>query len=263
MTDRSILNGVASFRFPAQYSIHAGYYCRKCPVCVKYGESGICAVFPEAVKQWRENKGNIFLEEIITGIMPFEAISDTMSFTGRRPKDLCGYEASAYVRFVVDLTEVLYIFYLKGVRRFLSGGAQGLDQMAFWAVHRLKTVKGCTDVKNILYLPFEGQELRWAETGCFSQKEYCRMKTLADEIHIISDSCSPKALFIHNHAMVDGSDILLGLYPDDTWRTSGGGTAECLRYAVSCKKKRPMDIFQMKYTIQTPGLVLTDIMHID
>ena len=205
---------------------------------------------------------NTLLQDIIECIMPSETVSDTMAFTGRRPKDLCGYEASAYCQFVSDLTEILYIFYLKGVRRFLSGGAQGMDQLAFWAVHRLKAVRGCTDVKNILYLPFKGQELRWAKSGCFSQKEYRQMEELADEIYVVSNTSNVRAMFERNHALADNCGILLGLYPDDTWHTSKGGTAECLRYAVSCRKKRLIDIFQMKYDVKASGLQVTGIVHI-
>ncbi len=195
--------------------------------------------------------------DITAGIIPLSTTSDTMAFTGRRPKDLCGYDAASYRQSVADLAEILHIFYLKGVRRFISGGAQGFDQLAFWAVHRLKAQKGCADVENILYLPFEGQERRWAETGCFSQKEYRQMITLADNVRIISGDNSVRALFERNHAMVDDSGILLGLYPDDSWRTARGGTAECLRYAVSCKKDRPIDILRLEYGVQAPGLSLT------
>lgn len=192
-------------------------------------------------------------------IIPLNTTSDTMAFTGRRPKDLCGYDAASYRQFVADLAEILYLFYDNGVRRFISGGAQGFDQLAFWAAHRLKTQKGCVDVENILYLPFKGQERRWAETGCFSQREYRQMITLADNVRIISGDNSIRALFERNHAMVDDSGILLGLYPDDSWRTARGGTAECLRYAVSCRESRPVDVFRIGYSAQHSRLQITEI----
>lgn len=197
--------------------------------------------------------------DITTSITVPKIPSDTMAFTGRRPKDLCGYDAASYRQSVADLAEILYFFYNNGIHRFISGGAQGFDQLAFWAVHRLKTQKGCTDVENILYLPFKGQERRWAETGCFSQKEYRQMTALADSVHIISGNNSIRALFDRNHAMVNDSGILLGLYPDSSWRTAKGGTAECLRYAVSCKKSRPIDVYQLKYGIHATGLLLSGI----
>ncbi len=195
-------------------------------------------------------------------IISLNTTSDTMAFTGHRPKDLCGYDAASYRQFVADLAEILHIFYLKGVRRFISGGAQGFDQLAFWAVHRLKAQKGCADVENILYLPFTGQERKWTKTGCFSQKEYRQMITLADNMRIISGDNGIRALFDRNHAMVDDSGILLGLYPDDSWCTARGGTAECLRYAVSCKSSRPIDIYQLRYGTQQSGLEITGIVPI-
>lgn len=203
---------------------------------------------------------NVLPEEIVRGITAPETASDTMAFTGRRPKDLCGYDAASYRQSVADLAEILCLFYNNGVSRFISGGAQGFDQLAFWAVHRLKTRKGCADAENILYLPFRGQERRWAETGCFSQKEYRQMLSLADSVRIISGNNSIRALFDRNHAMVNDSGILLGLYPDDSWRTAKGGTAECLRYAVSCK--RPVDVYQLKYNAQPDGLRLMEIVPI-
>lgn len=88
------------------------------------------------------------------------------------------------------------------------------------------------------------------------------MIALADNVHIISNNNSIRALFERNHAMVNDSGILLGLYPDDSWRTSKGGTAECLRYAVSCKKNRPIDVYQLKYGTQQSRLKITGIVPI-
>lgn len=88
------------------------------------------------------------------------------------------------------------------------------------------------------------------------------MKELADEIHIVSDINRVRAMFERNHALVDNCGILLGLYPDDTWHRSKGGMAECLRYALSCRKKRPIDIFQLKYVVHASGIQLTGIARI-
>ena len=85
---------------------------------------------------------------------------DTICFTGRRPQDLCGYDyKSKYEGLQKWLTGYLEEFYKKGVRNFISGGAQGFDQLAFWVVEDLK--KNHPDVKNIVYVPFQGQESRW------------------------------------------------------------------------------------------------------
>ena len=108
-----------------------------------------------------------------------------MCFTGRRPKDLFGYQKDKYISLVNKLVTELEKFYLEGFDIFITGGAQGFDQLAFWAVNKLKQ-KGYP-VKNIVYIPFLKQELKWLEKGLFSQSEYRLMLKMADEIKI----CSP------------------------------------------------------------------------
>lgn len=176
----------------------------------------------------------------------------TMFFTGRRPKDLCWYDTSKYNGFVSDLAKMLYEeFYVKrGVRRWITGGAQGFDQMSFWAVERLKTIYGCKDIQNIVFVPFEQQEVRWAESGCFSQAEYWLMIKHADRIVIVCEDNTVESFFARNHAMCNYSKYCLGLYPDNSWRMSKGGTAECLRYVINnCP-----NTLRLGYTIDTAGL---------
>lgn len=163
----------------------------------------------------------------------------TICFTGRRPKNLYGYDKEKYNDLVDYLTKLLEKKYEEGYRTFISGGAQGFDQLAFWAVNRLK--KQGKDIKNIVYIPFKGQERTWLGKGLFSKEEYNLMLSLADEIVVCSDidvtSCMKYELTIalhhRNHMMVDNSDLLIGIYPDDSWKDDcvKGGTAECLRYA--------------------------------
>lgn len=186
------------------------------------------------------------------GETPFEKRRKTLCFTGRRPKNLCWYESSKYRTFVDDLMKILYEeFYVKqGIRRFISGGVQGFDQMAFWAVNKMQKVYKCEDVENVVFVPFEHQESRWAEKGLFSQAEYWMMIENADMVAIISEENTLYALFDRNHAMCDSSDIVLGLYADNSWRTEKGGTAECLRYAA----KQPVDTFLLNYQIDALGL---------
>lgn len=181
----------------------------------------------------------------------------TMCFTGRRPKDLCGYDTAKYQRFVSDLAQMIYAeFYSKlGIRRFISGGAQGFDQMAFWAIERMKTMYGLKDIQNVIFVPFEQQEIRWAEKGCFSQAEYWLMIKKADQIIVVCEDNSIESLFIRNHEMCEYSKYCLGLYPDDSWHTSKGGTSECLRYA----NDHCSEIFRLGYTIDNNGLHIGEI----
>ena len=61
-----------------------------------------------------------------------------MCFTGRRPKDLFGYNHDAYIPMVEAIKRDLRGFVSNGYTEFISGGAQGFDQLAFWAVNALK-----------------------------------------------------------------------------------------------------------------------------
>ena len=177
----------------------------------------------------------------------------TCCFTGRRPKDLCGYDHNAYKEFTKDLVASLETLYADGVRTFISGGAQGFDQLAFWAVEIFK--KQHDDVQNIVYVPFCGQENRWKEDGAFGQSEYNKMLKKADQVVFLQENLSDyreisKALMDRNKKMVDASDIVVALYPDMTYRENTGGTAHCMRYAEENDKP----ICQIEYKIENSKL---------
>lgn len=170
-----------------------------------------------------------------------------MCFTGRRPKDLFGYNKEDYIQMMEVIKNALREHISNGYTTFISGGAQGFDQLAFWAVNRLK--EEGHDIKNIVYVPFKGQERIWRHEGLFSQKEYNLMLKKADEVVIVTEGNVTskydiiKAMHARNHAMVAKSDAVFGLFPDMSWKesTTKGGTAECLKYAAS--KDKP--IFQL------------------
>ena len=178
-----------------------------------------------------------------------------IAFTGRRPKDLCGYNYDSYRSFVKELTAFLAGIVDPSGTEFISGGAQGFDQLAFWAVNCLKREHSEWNIKNTVYVPFKGQESRWAKTGDFSQNDYQKMLRFADEVKYLSDNVSNygdivKAMHSRNHAMVNDCDKLIALYPTDDWKTSKGGTAECMRYASSVGK----EIVQIRYSIISSNL---------
>lgn len=164
----------------------------------------------------------------------------TACFTGHRPNKLHGYDSHAayepLVSTLAALCEELAVNH--DVTTFITGGAQGVDQLAFWAVNRLKSNRPDLQLRNVVFQPFEGQELRWRADGLFGRDEYRLMLRLADEVRIIESDADTnqkrvRALFERNHAMVDASDIVIGCYLASAgdYRTSSGGTAECLRYA--------------------------------
>lgn len=187
----------------------------------------------------------ILLSDLDKHLLPGE----TMCFTGHRAKSLCGYEHKNYSPFVSHLTDLLYHHYYKslGVRNFITGGAQGFDQLAFWAVEHMKRKYKITDVSNIVF-GVQGQDSRWRKRGAFSQEEYQKMLRMADILVWVSGG-SIKALFERNHIMCDHSQHLLALYQDISWPTARGGTAETLRYATE-HKNNMKTVRRIPYTIE-------------
>lgn len=190
----------------------------------------------------------------------------TVCFTGHRAKSLCGYNREAYKDFVNDFSERLSKMYTGEPITFISGGAQGFDQLAFWAVDVFKRKLPAEDqqnIKNIVYAPFPNQDDIWADTGLFSKKEYKQMLDRATEVkYCLNEKPSQKrwissALMNRNHEMVNDSDMVIAMYEDDSWSDpkTKGGTAECMRYAYDHRK----GISQMMYTVSDGKLAITDI----
>lgn len=204
-----------------------------------------------------------------------ECINKTLCFTGRRPKDFGFTETvvskngreylknvqneNAYNGFVLSLSGVLEKFYQHGYTRFISGGAQGFDQLAFRSVSLAK--KKHPEIQNIMYVPFRGQERQWLPFGYFGQDEYRKMLSAADEIYyvvnkeLIEYKSIVGALYARNHAMVAASDKVLALYPDDDWQEHKGETCECMRYAYS----KNVPIVQMKYHVENEALYMDEL----
>lgn len=190
-------------------------------------------------------------------------ITQTVAFTGRRPKDLLGYDHKAYQKLSQFLSDdLLEALYQNGARSFITGGAQGFDQLACWAVVELR--KRHPDVLNIVYMPVSSQDALWKKYGAFSQTEFRKMLATADEIRIIDTSVttsSPKAdisraMQARNAAMVDDSDILIALVPHDAVLPAGG-TSSTIRYA----KNHGKAVMRLEYELTTqvePAAVVLD-----
>lgn len=191
-------------------------------------------------------------------------MANTLCFTGHRPNKLAGYDKNNYAKFVNDLAISLEAYVTQlGITNFISGGAQGFDQLAFWAVNKLKQNHPEWHIQNIVYVPFVGQESRWSKYGVFSQAEYNLMLNHADKVHICNTSIKANAdfkdiraaLMQRNKDMVNNSDRVLAMYSQDEAlnnKLTPGGTAECVKYAKSVKK--PID--KCIYHIDNNQLIL-------
>lgn len=178
--------------------------------------------------------------------------SKTVCFTGRRPKDLWGYnpENNEYEVLTSIVEKKVEEIVSWGYRRFITGGAQGFDQVAFDAVDRVRRANPSLGIQNVLYAPCREQESKWAEKGLFSKESYRKMVEAATEVVYVHDRPyeSPKDLLNRNHAMVDASSLCVALWPKENWKsfrtTMKSGTAECMRYADS--KGLALDIIDPK-----------------
>lgn len=165
----------------------------------------------------------------------------TACFTGPRPNKLHGYQdAAAYLPISGALLGAIAGLNVLGVNRFITGGAQGIDQLALRAARQAQAMGRKLD--NILYIPFPAQPSRWSASGLFSQEEYRDCVALADWTVYVSETdpdpkdsrMAAKLLTDRNHAMVADSDICIAFLTGETladWQHATGGTAECTRYA--------------------------------
>lgn len=180
----------------------------------------------------------------------------TICFTGPRPNQLHGYDEATRPLYaqIVDFTQNVILEFARGNPgvEFISGGAQGFDQLAFWAVEKAKRLHPELNIGNILYIPFENQPSRWSPDGMFGRKEYLLMRRRANITRIVSPNPAPddsraavKALYERNHAMVKDSDLVIALLAGRSldWENSSGGTAECVRYA----RVQDQPVFAIEY----------------
>lgn len=163
-------------------------------------------------------------------------------FTGKRPKDLVGYDPKGYGALIQYLAYYLDTL-VPEYGRFISGGAQGFDQLAFKAVDSLKIRHAGMPYKisNELVLPFPGQEDLWGETGLFSKTDYRAMLRDADRIDYTVPAkpadrwAIAKALTDRNTDMLSRASMCIGIWPEGqpSWQNSAmkGGTADALRKA--------------------------------
>lgn len=132
----------------------------------------------------------------------------------------------------------------EGARTFISGGAIGWDQIAFWTVQRLKNEYGDRYLKNIVSVPFKNQPNKWRNDEIITW--YNKMLQRADEVIYVdelpqyakdrytpTDQYSAMKMQLRNQHMVDHSDCVVACWNGDR----SGGTANCVKYAEGQHKR--------------------------
>jgi uncharacterized phage-like protein YoqJ len=154
-----------------------------------------------------------------------------VAFTGHRPNKFGGYSTNNRIRarVVVAVTKWLEERMVATELHCLTGMAQGFDQWATYA---------CLDlgIPYTAVIPFSGQESLWPPP---SQKFYRYLVDNAKAVENLRPAglahCDASfALQKRNEWMVDHCDLLLA-----AWDGSGGGTANCVKYAE--KVGRPVE----------------------
>lgn len=156
----------------------------------------------------------------------------SISVTGHRPFDLFGYEGDKYSNLFISIRKVFSnVLNLYDTLTVITGGAQGVDQIAFWSAHTLKVKTG--RVVTTVAIPFKGQENPWKEQGTFGKKEYRTILCNADNVIYLSDEYrSNRQYTIRDMYMVDNSDVLLSVLNPNSTKVNSG-TKLTTNYAIS------------------------------
>lgn len=188
-----------------------------------------------------------------------QLIRQSACFTGHRPNKLFGYNLKddKYQVLYKELTKTIeFCINEENITRFISGGALGVDQIAFWLVYKLK--EKYPDIKNIVAVPFKNQDKVWTE-----EQKYWYKKVLekADEIiytdeidnfryrinEVLVGEYHIEKMKKRNEWMCDNSRIVIAVY-DGT----KGGTRNCVYYARKSSKSlfrlNPRNNFELEIT---------------
>lgn len=186
----------------------------------------------------------------------------TVCFAGHRPKALCGYNEAKYVEACRQLTDMVLLMARTGKTDFVTGGAQGIDQLAFWAVAKARTdaARQGYSIRNVLVLPFPGFGSNWKQDGTFSRSQLEMAVRCADEVRYASDAApvdkqdAVRRLMARNEAMLDMSGTLVAVCNLSDWRNRSvmSGTAAAMRSALS----RDMRIMRVPYAVRDASLYL-------
>ena len=168
----------------------------------------------------------------------------TMTFTGPRPVRLYGYNDDAkYARLCEKIAEQITSYVDEGFDTFITGGAQGADQLIAQAVESVKLSR--PNIKSIIYVPMENQSAPWSTYGRFGKTEYNAILAAADEVRILSPAPKDKhqaikLLHAKNEKMLENADELTVILPKDVSKEQiafmhKGGTVSCYRAALAMK----------------------------
>lgn len=143
------------------------------------------------------------------------------SFTGHRPtRFVFKYDEthSACIELKKVLAHQIERLYKRGVRKFYTGCAMGVDMWAGEAVLSLKNQY--SDIELFCAVPFRGQAEKWEQK---QQRRYNKLLKSSDKVFILSEEYTTECYFNRNRFLVDNADVLLAVYDMDAKKRSGTG----------------------------------------
>ncbi len=167
-------------------------------------------------------------------------LEQACAFTGHRPYRLMlGKEGDnlAQSRLIEALMREIHALNFKGVRRFYTGMAQGVDLWCAEIV--LELSKTAPFIELVAALPFSGQERRWSAEA---RERYRRLLNGCSRVvdcsldHYKSIEGSLSAAYLNrNRYMVDNAQFLLAVY-DPNGAHLRSGTGQTVRYAQNKRR---------------------------
>lgn len=171
--------------------------------------------------------------------------NETCCFTGHRPKTFPWKKNESDPHCIWLKTRILEEVenaVAAGFRRFMAGGAQGVDMWCAEAVIKVKNKYPEKNIKLVLAIPF----LKYA--GYFSEDEKRRLTKIIDEsderilTSAENDTSSAVAKYYRrNEYMVDNSSRVIAVYEDG--KSIKGGT----RYTIEYAKKQGCEIILIRW----------------
>lgn len=129
------------------------------------------------------------------------------------------------------LHDQFILFYEQGVRRFLVGGALGVDMWSGEILLELRKQPEYSDIELVIVLPHPGHDARWDERN---KKRMDYMLEQCTEHLTLSTNSRSESYYKRNRYLVDHADYLIAVYDND--RAMRSGTGMTVRYAEKTGK---------------------------
>lgn len=147
----------------------------------------------------------------------------TCAITGHRPtrfKWKYGEDDNRFKRLKKRLYEQFSVLYGQGVRRFLVGGALGVDMWSGEILLKMKLEPEYQEIELVMVLPYSGHDKRWDERS--KHRLAFLMRHITE--HIVVGRKPWRESFIQrNRYLVDHANCLLAVYDNDNSIRSGTG----------------------------------------